>query len=296
MNLDIVYEKDHVIIKEIHTFEPKHTFECGQCFRWEREEDGSYTGVVYDKVLNVKKIGNDVILYPTNQLDFENIWIEYFDLHTDYQMIQEHLQAIDPVMKKAIGFGRGIRILRQDPWETIISFIISANNNIPRIKRAIDLMSRGYGQPVEDFRGGANYTFPDAATLSKRTVEELLACNTGYRAPYILKTAQQVSTANIEFQNLKKLDRESCQRQLMTFNGIGPKVANCVLFFSMGKFDAFPVDVWVKRVMEALYFEQKTSHEKIQAFAEKSFGEYAGYAQQYLFYYARELGIGKSKA
>ena len=293
MNLDIIYENDRVIIKNANDFEPEHIFECGQCFRWNREEDGSYTGIAYQNILNVKKVGNDVIFNNTNEKDFKEIWVDYFDLNTDYSHIKEEISRNDNIMKKAVDFGSGIRILKQEVLETIISFIISANNNIPRIKKSIELICERYGEYLGEFNHKKRYAFPEVKVIRNLTIEELKECNTGYRAPYIIKTAQMIGDEPIKLSELQKLNIADCEKALLQYHGVGPKVAHCILFFCIGQMEAFPVDVWVKRVMEHFYFEKDTPAKIIQKFATEKYGRYAGYAQQYLFYYARELNIGK---
>lgn len=293
MDLDIIYEDNRVIIKNIKDFDPQHIFECGQCFRWNREEDGSYTGIAHKKILNVKKVGNDVIFNNTSEMDFKEIWMNYFDLNTDYSLIKEKISQDDDIMKKAVTFGNGIRILKQEPWETVASFIISANNNIPRIKKTIELLSESYGEYLGEFNGEKKYAFPEVEVIKDLSIEELKACNTGYRAPYIIKTAQMIGDVPIELKELQKLDIDDCEKALLQYHGVGPKVAHCILFFCIGKMEAFPVDVWVKRVMEYFYFHKEMPAKTIQTFASQKYGKYAGYAQQYLFYYARELNIGK---
>ncbi|AKL93870.1 3-methyladenine DNA glycosylase/8-oxoguanine DNA glycosylase [Clostridium aceticum] len=293
MQLNILYKDDEIIVKNILDFDPKHIFECGQCFRWERESDGSYTGVAFKKVLNVKKVGEDVVFRYTTKEDFMEIWMDYFDLNTDYSEIKRKLSKDDAVMKEAVTFGKGIRILRQEPWETLVSFILSANNNIPRIKKSIELLCEGHGEYLGEFYGKKRYAFPDPQTIAKLTIEEIAACNTGYRASYLAKTASVVASMPTALERIKNLDATDCQKELMNYSGVGPKVAQCILFFCMGKMEAFPVDVWIKRVMEHFYFSQETAIPKIQEFAKERYGGYAGFAQQYLFYYARELGLGK---
>ncbi|SNS83884.1 N-glycosylase/DNA lyase [Anaerovirgula multivorans] len=293
MYLDVDYKDNKVMIKDIKNFEPQHIFECGQCFRWDKEEDGSFTGIAYNKVVNVKKIGADVVFRNTAKEDFINIWTKYFDLGTDYSHIKDRISQNDKVMQQAVAFGRGIRILKQEPWETLISFIISSNNNIPRIKRSIELLAEGYGEYLGEFYGKKRYGFPSAEILSNLSIEELKACNTGYRASYIKNTASMVVEAPTALEELKGLEIEACQQKLLGYQGVGPKVAHCILFFCMEKMEAFPVDIWVKRVMEHLYFHKEIPPKVIQQFASEKFGEYAGFAQQYLFYYARESAIGK---
>jgi N-glycosylase/DNA lyase len=293
MEYKIFFEKEQMVIRDLAHFEPKHIFECGQCFRWNREEDGSYTGVAFDRTLNVRKIGKDVFFKNTSQADFDNIWLNYFDFNTDYEQIKRDLSHQDPVMRKAIEFGYGIRILKQDPWETVVSFIISSNNNIPRIKKAIELLSERHGRLIGEFKGKKRYAFPNAERIARLTIEELEACNVGYRASYVQKTAARVLKCSETLFKLKELDTDLCEKELMDYNGIGPKVANCILLFCMEKREVFPIDVWIKRIMEHFYFFQETAPGEIKEFAHNKFGPYTGYAQQYLFYYARELGLGR---
>ena len=290
-----IIEKDNQIILEgiSEDFEPKHVFECGQCFRWLREEDGSYTGVVQGKVINVKKENDLIIFDNTNKEDFENLWFDYFDLGRDYTKIKNKLRVMDEYLEKATEFGTGIRILQQDGWEMLISFIISANNRIPMIQRAINNLSERYGKFIDEYRGKKYYAFPTPEELSKVSVEDIRACQTGFRDKYIKSVVDYVNENNEDVLSYRKLDTGECIKELVKFNGVGPKVADCIALFGMQKYDTFPVDVWVKRVMEEFYVEDNLSLPKIRKFALDKFGDLAGFAQQYLFYYARELGIGR---
>lgn len=290
-----IIEKDNQIILEgiSEDFEPQHVFDCGQCFRWLKEEDGSYTGVVQGRVINVKKENNKIILDNTNKKDFENIWFEYFDLGRDYSEIKNKLKIMDEYLEKATEFGKGIRILQQDGWEMLISFIISANNRIPMIQRAINNLSERYGKFIGEYRGKKYYAFPTPEELSKASVEEIRACQTGFRDKYIKSVVDYVSENKEDVLSYRKLSTDECIKELVKFNGVGPKVADCITLFGMQKYDTFPVDVWVKRVMEEFYVEDNLSLPKIRKFALDKFGDLAGFAQQYLFYYARELGIGR---
>lgn len=290
-----IIEKDNQIILEgiSEDFEPKHVFECGQCFRWLREEDGSYTGVVQGKVINVKKENDLIIFDNTNKEDFENIWFDYFDLGRNYGEIKKQLKVMDEYLEKATEFGKGIRILQQDGWEMLISFIISANNRIPMIQRAINNLSERYGKFIDEYRGKKYYAFPTPEELSKVSVEDIRACQTGFRDKYIKSVVDYVNENNEDVLSYRKLDTSECIKELVKFNGVGPKVADCIALFGMQKYDTFPVDVWVKRVMEEFYVEDNLSLPKIRKFALDKFGDLAGFAQQYLFYYARELGIGR---
>lgn len=290
-----IIEKDNQIILEgiSEDFEPKHVFECGQCFRWLREDDGSYTGVVQGKVINVKKENDLIIFDNTNKEDFENIWFDYFDLGRNYGEIKKQLKVMDEYLEKATEFGKGIRILQQDGWEMLISFIISANNRIPMIQRAINNLSERYGKFIGEYRGKKYYAFPTPEELSTVSVEDIRACQTGFRDKYIKSVVDYVNENNEDVLSYRKLDTSECIKELVKFNGVGPKVADCIALFGMQKYDTFPVDVWVKRVMEEFYVEDNLSLPKIRKFALDKFGDLAGFAQQYLFYYARELGIGR---
>lgn len=288
------YDKDNAVIVEgLTDFDAKHIFECGQCFRWKIQEDGSYTGVAKGKILNVKCEDEKVIFNNTNLDDFNNIWYDYFDLGTDYSDIKKTLKNMDEYLNKASDFGWGIRILRQEGWEMLISFIISSNNRIPMIQRAIENLSEKFGKYIGEYNGQKYYAFPTPEELNKATQEEIRACSTGFRDKYIKSTAESIVANKYNVGGYCKLDTEECRKELLKFNGVGPKVCDCIALFGMQKYDTFPVDVWVKRVMQEFYLEEDLSLPKIRTFAMDKFGDIAGYAQQYLFYYARELGIGK---
>lgn len=289
-----VIEKDNkVIIEGLSDFEPKHIFDCGQCFRWLRQEDGSYTGVVQGKVINVKKENDLIILDNTNKEDFENIWFDYFDLGRNYTEIKNKLKVMDEYLDKATEFGEGIRILQQDGWEMLISFIISANNRIPMIQRAINNLSERYGKYIGEYNGKKYYEFPTPENLKNVSVEDIRSCQTGFRDKYIKSVVDYVNDNNEDVLSYRKLNTDECVKELVKFNGVGPKVADCIALFGMQKYDTFPVDVWVKRVMEEFYVEDNLSLPKIRKFALEKFADLSGFAQQYLFYYARELGIGR---
>lgn len=289
-----IYEKDNkVILEGVSDFDPKHIFECGQCFRWKDQGDGSYTSVAKGRVINVSREGDTIYLKNTNLEDFNNIWKDYFDLDTDYSKIKNELRNMDEYLEKATEFGWGIRLLRQDPWEMIISFIISSNNRIPMIQKAIKNLSREYGTYIGSYEGEDYYDFPTPQQLSKASIEEIRACSTGFRDKYIKSTTEEVIKNNDDVYSYRNLSTEDCIKELLKFNGIGPKVGDCIALFGMQKYDTFPVDVWVKRVMQEFYVEDDMSLPKIRKYAIDKFGDLSGFAQQYLFYYARELGIGR---
>lgn len=290
MEYNIIVEDNRIVLKEMRNFDPKHIFECGQAFRWKVEDDNSYTTIAYGKVLNVKRENNDIIMNNTNLDDFYNIWYNYFDLGRDYDEIKEELSK-DPILKEAIRFGEGIRILNQEPFETIISFIISANNQIPRIKKSIELISRNYGEKIE---GTEYYSFPKAEKLAEAKPEDLKKiCRVGFRAERIVETSKIIASGGLDINKIYELPKEEGKELLLKLPGVGNKVSECILLFAFKKTDAFPVDVWVKRVMEFFYLKEGTDVKLIGDYGAKLFGSLAGFAQQYLFYYARELGIGK---
>lgn len=297
MDFDKVVEFDKGIeLKNVRNFELAHIFDCGQCFRWHRQGNGNYIGVAFEKVIEVEKRGHDVIVYNTDENEFNKVWAEYFDLYRDYEQIKEILSK-DTLLKSSVEFGHGIRILKQQPFELVISFIISANNRIPMIKRAIDNISKRWGKELK-YNGVTYYSFPTVEELHKASMEEIEACGTGFRAKYIFDTVDKIYKSKIEEYNnaydlewIKNQDDDECHEALQIFNGIGPKVADCIMLFSMSKYSAFPVDVWVKRAMQHFYLAPDVSLKKIRDFGRNKFGNLSGFAQQYLFYYARENNI-----
>lgn len=280
-------------IKNIDSFELRDIFECGQCFRWDKEDDGSYTGVFKGNVLNVKKEKDNVIFKGMCNGNIKEIVEEYFDLNRDYAKIKKELAKIDENMKISIEYGKGIRILNQDLWETIISFIISANNNIPRIKGIIEKLSKKYGDKIE-WNGKQYYTFPSPEQLKDVTVEEYRKLGLGFRDVRLYETTKMVLNKKIDLDEIQNISDTSVVREkLLELAGVGPKVADCILLFStLKRFDVFPIDVWVRRVMNDLYIhnedENKVSKKQIEKIAEEKFGDLAGLAQQYLFYWRRE--------
>lgn len=278
-----------IIIKNVKSFELKDIFDCGQCFRWNRRDDGSYVGVAFGKVIEVQKNQDDVIIYNTNIKDFYDIWEEYFDLKRNYGDIKEELSK-DPILAESTSFGKGIRILKQDPFEITLSFIISANNRIPMIKKAINNISKAWGEEII-YKGESYYTFPKLEKLKDATIEELEECRTGFRAKYIKDTVEKIYSGEKNLDYIKGLSDDECHEAMKEFNGIGPKVSDCIILFSMQKYSAFPVDVWVKRAMQHFYVAPDVSLPKIRKFGRGKFGDLSGFAQQYLFYYARENNI-----
>lgn len=281
------------VLNNCKSFEPKHIFECGQCFRWDKEIDGSYTGIFGNNVLNVSKNNNSIIFKGMCEKDIKETCIQYFDLNRNYEEIKLELSKIDDNLKTSIEYGNGIRILNQDLWETIISFIISANNNIPRIKGIINRISQKYGKEIV-YNNKSYYTFPTPEELSKASVEDLRNVGLGFRDIRVYKTTQKIYNKEFDLEKLQQeKDTNIIREKLLTLDGVGPKVADCIILFStLKRFDVFPIDVWVRRVMNELYIknedETEVNKKEIEQLAREKYGNLAGIAQQYLFFWKRE--------
>jgi len=260
--------------------------ECGQCFRFDKISDNEYYITAFGKKLLIKQYSKEIMLSPTTNDEFEKLWKHYFDLETDYSKIQEILTANDFVMRDAVEFAPGIRLLNQDTWECLISFIISQNNNISRIKKIIENLCCRFGDESSD----GSFSFPSPKILSEAKIKELVQCGTGYRAEYISRAAKKIHNGEIDLEDFKSLSTKELGDSLMKIKGIGRKVADCITLFSFARKDIFPVDVWSKRVMEHFYFNgNEVSINEIHQKAQKLFGCYGGYAQQYLYHYARNF-------
>ena len=285
--------KEQVFILENYKdFEPRHIFDCGQCFRWNIQTDGSYTGVFKNNVLNVKKENNKIIFKGICSDNIIKVINDYFDFDTDYNKIKKELSNVDEYLKESIEFGSGIRILNQDLWETIISFIISANNNIPRIKGIIERISKKYGNELE-WNNEKYYTFPTPEQLSKANVEDLRALGLGFRDKRVYDTTRIILNNEISLEELiNEKNTDILREKLLTLPGVGPKVADCIMLFGLKRFEVFPIDVWVRRVMNDLYIknedETKVNKREIEKLAMEKYKNLAGLAQQYLFYWKRE--------
>ena len=270
----------NIVKVEIRDFLPLHTFDCGQCFRWKLQEDGSYIGIANNQAVRISMVGATVEIEGITRSDYENFWKMYLDFDRDYSEIKKAL-SINDTMAKSVEFGNGIRILRQEFFETLISFIISQRSSIPKIKSCVEKLCTLYGAEIQ-FKGKAFYTFPSAEKIASLSEEEIRSLGVGYRAPYILKAAQSVASGEINAEELEAMDTASARKKLLSLYGVGDKVCDCVLLFSLGKYDLFPADVWIKRVM-AEEFECSDA----KSAGETKFGSYSGFAQQYLFYWRK---------
>lgn len=280
-----------LIIEDVTSFNIEEILECGQCFRFEKLDELEYKIVAYGKVLFIKQTGNRVELSPCNIEDYENIWKNYFDMDTDYEKIKYEVSKNDDIMKKAVEYAGGIRLLNQEPYECLLSFIISQNNNIPRIKGIIGRMAEKYGKSCD-----GEYLFPTLDELNIASVEDLFELRMGFRAKYIRDCLDKLKSGEVNLNIIYDITTPELLEMLLKIKGVGQKVADCTMLFSMGRREVFPTDVWVKRVMEHLYFNgQETNIKEIHSFAKEKWGSLAGFAQQYLFYYARSLKIGTDK-
>ena len=291
--MKVTQQGNTVILEDVKNFNPKHIFECGQCFRWNREEDGSYIGVFQNNVCHVKQEESKIIFEGIWEKDAKETIYRYFDLARDYEAIKTKLSLVDKNVAQSIQYGNGIRLLNQDLWETLISFIISANNNIHRIKKIIENLAKAYGKKIF-WNHKAYYTFPSPKELSKASIEDLRTLGLGFRDKYIYQVTQMVIKKEIHLERLKEItDSNVLRKELIKLPGVGEKVADCVMLFSdLKKLEVFPIDVWVRRVMNELYIkdvdEKKVKKEQIRELAEQKYKGLAGIAQQYLFYWKRE--------
>lgn len=273
--MEIVEIGDRLLLKKIDCFDLDLTLDCGQAFRWRKNDAGMWHGVAFGKVLDISRTGNEITLYNTSLSEFEAIWRGYFDLDRDYSGLCEGFCA-DSNLKTAIESFPGIHVLRQEPWEALSSFIISQNNNIPRIKGIIERFCENFGEPLNS----VDFAFPDAEKISALRVEDLAPVRAGFRAKYLIDAAQKVTSGEVILSKLIEKPFEEAKCELLKIKGVGNKVADCTLLYGCGRTEAFPIDVWVKRVMEELY------PGGLPGFVNGS----QGIAQQYLFHWRRQQG------
>ena len=262
-------------ITGLNDFDPVKIFECGQCFRWDADENGTYSGVAHGRAARVRRCGESIFITGTPE-DIETVWRDYFDLDLDYADIRRRL-CVDDFITMAAEYGAGIRILRQDRWEALCSFIISQCNNIPRIKKIISSLCREFGDRF-CFDGAEFFTFPSAERLAALNAEALAPIRCGYRADYIIGAAKAVAFGELDLKALSHATPEEARATLKKLRGVGDKVADCAVLFGLHLLDAFPLDVWMKRAVAQYYGT---------SFDPRLFSPYAGIAQQYIFYYMR---------
>lgn len=257
-------------------FDLKNTFDCGQCFRWNENPDGSYSGIVKDREVRIFREAKNIVIENCTQQDFDEIWRKYFDLDASYNNIRSEIAELCPSLKCAVESINGIRILNQEPWEALCSFIISQNNNIPRIKGIVSRLCESFGQKC-----GNGYTFPSAQVIGELEVEDLAPLRAGFRARYIIDAARKVSSGSIDLEKMYDAPIDECRKELMTIVGVGAKVAECTLLYGFHRLEAFPVDVWMKKALA----------DQFSGISIEALGRYAGIAQQYIFHYTRNQAL-----
>ena len=292
----ILFDCPYVTVQGIKNFDISKIFDCGQCFRFEPVEhskhEKEFSGIAMGKFVSFAQDGDTLTIYGSNTEDYENIWKRYLDIERDYDAVDKDILSScdNAALAEAVKYGNGIRILAQDPFECIISFIISQNNNIPRIKKIIESLCKECGEPIELSQEMKKHvsvssslcTFPSAAAIYSLGVDGLFELKTGFRAKYIYDAVSKSIDGSISIDEiLLEPDVELAIDKLCQVKGIGRKVASCALLFGFGKYDAFPVDVWMKRVAVKYFGEEGNE------LTANAFGSYAGIAQQYLFYYER---------
>ena len=286
--------KEEITIK-VKFFNLKYTLECGQCFRWKEveEEENTYIGVIKDRVIKIKQEEDKLLVRSNNMENLEQVVTEYFDLNKDYQKIEQEISSIDNHVKEAVKRSSGLRLLNQDFFETLISYIISANNNIPRISKSVNEISKRYGKKII-FENEEYYLFPTAQELENVSIDEYRKCGVGFRDSYIYSTVKDILEGKFDIYSINDKKTATLRKELLNLKGVGPKVADCILLFACGRGEVFPIDVWVERVMSVLYFKEtngKMKKRDILEYAYNNFKDYAGIVQQHLFYNMREKMI-----
>lgn len=266
----IAFDKG-VRVSPVRDLDLAETLDCGQSFRWE-EYDGGFRGIAFGREVVMKLEGETLTIENSTPEDFESIWKDYLDLGLDYGEIRRGISELHPVLKEACAYAPGIRILRQEPWEALCTFIISQNNNIKRIKGIVSRLCENFGESI-----GSGYSFPTAAALSRLAPDDLAPLRAGFRNKYIIDAAKKVAGGEVDLELCRTLPYEDARLELMKIKGVGVKVADCALLFGLHRIEAFPVDVWMKRALENLFPGMSPS----------DFGDYAGIAQQYIFHYSR---------
>ncbi len=268
-NIEFINNEIH--IKDVSNFDLAQTLDCGQAFRWSQDKNGVWSGIAFGKYIELHEKDSDIIITGSDKEDFENLWKNYFDLDRNYAQIIKEV-SINNTVRKAAEYSRGIRLLNQEPWEALCSFIISQNNNIPRIKGIVERLCENFGKRID---GG--YTFPSAEVIANLTLDDLAVIRSGFRAKYILDAAHKVTSGEINLEELKCTDYDTARNILTTVKGVGPKVADCVLLYGLGHKNAFPRDVWINRALDQLF----------DGNIPDCVGLYGGIVQQYIFHYIR---------
>ena len=287
----------NMILTDIQDFDLAETLECGQCFHFVRTDDSEkgrkgvseYALAAFGRGLRVRQEDDTFTFFDTDEDEFVNVWVPYFDLERDYSVIKDQIAEGSPELEGIIKKNSGIRLLNQEFFETLLSFIISQNNRIPQIKKVVADISKSWGSFLFAAGDEEIYSFPDSEALAGVCEDDFREKKTGFRASYLCDGVKRFLGGELDEKALRSESLEDCEKQLCSVKGVGTKVANCIMVFSLGRREAFPIDVWMKRLLEKVYFGGKEkSKPELAAFAKEKYGEYGGYAQQYLFAYARE--------
>lgn len=264
--------KDGVLLEGVKHFSLPNTLDCGQSFRWEEIEPNHFSGIAFKKYIELIHIDDNILIKYATLADFENHWKEYFDLNTDYGELTELFREEDTTLGKAIDFAPGIRVLKQEPWEALASFILSQNNNIKRIKGLVLRFCENFGEKID---GG--YAFPEPEAIASLTVDDLSPVRAGFRSKYLIDAAQRVVDGTVSLSAPYDMPIDEAREHLMQIKGVGPKVSDCALLYGFYRIETMPIDVWVKRALAQFYPD---------GFPE-SLKPWSGIAQQYIFNYIR---------
>lgn len=290
MYTDYEIKNGTLMVRGIDRIDIERSCACGQSFRWKKDGDG-FVAPALGRVVRVCQNDCDISIYPCKKGE-EKDWLAYFDLDRDYAAIEKRL-SVDEQLSMCIGSASGIRVFAQEPFETLITFIISANNNIGRIAGIVERLCALCGEKAE-FDGKEYYLFPKPESIAALEESELVRIGSGYRAPYIKKSAAIIA-GGYQLEKLRDMPLDIARKELLKFPGVGPKVADCVLLFGLGHTDAFPVDVWIGRAMSEIYFDGESPKKKQLEAAIRALGSESGIVQQYIFHYARQTALGKKR-
>ena len=290
MYTDYEIKNGTLTVRGIDRIDIERSCACGQSFRWKKDGDG-FVAPALGRVVRVCQNDCDISIYPCKKGE-EKDWLAYFDLDRDYAAIEKRL-SVDEQLSMCIGSASGIRVFAQEPFETLITFIISANNNIGRIAGIVERLCALCGEKAE-FDGKEYYLFPKPESIAALEESELVRIGSGYRAPYIKKSAARIA-GGYQLEKLRDMPLDIARKELLKFPGVGPKVADCVLLFGLGHTDAFPVDVWIGRAMSEIYFDGESPKKKQLEAAIRALGSESGIVQQYIFHYARQTALGKKR-
>ena len=290
MYTDYEIKNGTLTVRGIDRIDIERSCACGQSFRWKKDGDG-FVAPALGRVVRVCQNDCDISIYPCKKGE-EKDWLAYFDLDRDYAAIEKRL-SVDEQLSMCIGSASGIRVFAQEPFETLITFIISANNNIGRIAGIVERLCALCGEKA-GFDGKEYYLFPKPESIAALEESELVRIGSGYRAPYIKKSAAIIA-GGYQLEKLRDMPLDIARKELLKFPGVGPKVADCVLLFGLGHTDAFPVDVWIGRAMSEIYFDGESPKKKQLEAAIRAIGSESGIVQQYIFHYARQTALGKKR-